>query len=280
MPNKKAFKLPSTPSARPRVQAGAPRPRPRTRPRRKTPLRRGWQGRSRSWQWALVLGVVVVGGIVGVAVQASRSPTENTPVITPKGPMGPNGSVIVGQPTASVLVEEYGDFQCPICKAFHDSVEPTIQNLLNAGTIRFAFHPLNVIDSHSPGSTELLRAASASVCANDAGQFWSYYNLLYDKQAPSENSGYLTDARLISFGHQAGITGPAFDVFQRCVTNHTYEGYVLKYADKASQPPANVTGTPTFFINGKPIDNNSLLNVSGTGFDSARFSAVVAQARS
>ncbi len=184
MPKKKAFKLPSTPSTPRPVTARLPRPRATGRGRR-------WRPRTRSWQWALVLGVVVVGGIVGVAVQASRSPTENLKVVVPKGPMGPNGSVIEGQPSARVLVEEYGDFQCPICKLFHDSLEPTIQNLVDSGTIRFAFHPLNVIDSHAAGSTESLRAASASLCANDAGQFWNYYNLLYNKQAPTENSGFL-----------------------------------------------------------------------------------------
>jgi protein-disulfide isomerase len=275
MPKKKAFKLPSTPSTPRPIERRAPR-----QYRRATARRRRWRPRSRSWswQWGLVLAVVVVGGIVGVAVQASRSPTENLQVVIPKGPMGPNGSVIVGQPAAKVLVEEYGDFQCPVCKAFHDSVEATIQNLLNAGTIRFAFHPLNVIDSHSPGSTESLRAASASLCANDAGEFWNYYNLLYNKQAATENSGFLTDSRLVAFGSQAGITGNAFSVFQRCVTNHTYEGYVLKYADQASRPPANVTGTPTIFIDGKLIDNNSLANAAGTAFDPSKLVAAVQQA--
>ena len=271
MPKKKAFKIPSTPSTPRPVKARLPRQRATARGRR-------WRPRTRSWQWALVLGVVVVGGIVGVAVQASRSPTENLKVVVPKGPMGPNGSVIVGQPSARVLVEEYGDFQCPICKEFHDSLEPTIQNLLNAGTIRFAFHPLNIIDSHSPGSTESLRAASASLSANDAGQFSNYYNLLYNNQASTENSGYLTDSRLVALGSQAGITGNAFSVFQRCVTGHTYEGYVLKYADKASQPPANVTGTPTIFINGTQIDNTSLTNAAGTAFDPAKLLAAVQQA--
>ncbi len=62
------------------------------------------------------------------------------------------------------------------------------------------------------------------------------------------------------------------------MTSHTYEGYVLRYADKASQPPANVTGTPTVFINGTPIANSSLANAAGTAFDPAKLVAAVQQA--
>ena len=273
MPKKKGFKIPSTPSRTQPAARSASRPQ-----QRRIASQRRWRGRGRSWQWAVVLVVVVVAGIVGVALQASRSKTENTKVVVPTATMGPNGSVIVGQPSAKVLLEEYGDFQCPICKLFHDSLEPTVQALINNGTIRFAFHPLNVIDSHSPGSTESLRAASASLCANDAGQFWNYYNLLYNHQSPTENSGYLTDNRLIAFGRQAGITGTAFNVFQRCVTTHTYEGYVLKYVDQASKPPTNVTGTPTIFLNGKQINNASLANAAGTAFDPQKLITAVQQA--
>ena len=223
------------------------------------------------------MGVVVVAGVIGVALQASRSKTENTQIVTPTAPMGPNGSVIEGQPTAKVLLEEYGDFQCPVCKLFHDQMNATIQQLVRTGAIRFAFHPLNVIDSHSPGSTESLRAASASLCANDAGQFWSYYNLLYKDQHP-ENSGFLTDAQLVKFGQQAGIAGPAYKTFASCVRNNSYEGYVLKYVDKASQPPTNVIGTPTLFLNGNEIQLTSLANAAETELDPQKLITAVQQA--
>jgi len=219
---------------------------------------------------------VVVAGVVGVALQASRSKTENTQVVTPKGPMGPNGSVIEGQPAAKVLMEEYGDFQCPVCKAFHDQMNSTIQQLVNTGAIRFAFHPLNIIDSHSPGSTESLRAASASLCANDAGRFWNYYNVLYDHQH-AENSGFLTDDQLVKFGQQVGITGTEFKTFESCVRNNTYDGYVLKYVDKASQPPTNVNGTPTIFLNGKELDLTTLANADGSALDPQKLIAAVQQ---
>jgi len=174
-------------------------------------------------------------------------------------------------------MEEYGDFQCPVCKMFHDQMNTTIQQLVSSGAIRFAFHPLNVIDSHSPGSTESLRAASASLCANDAGQFLNYYNLLYANQH-GENSGFLTDNQLVKFGQEAGIAGRAFNTFASCVQTNKYEGYVLKYVNIATQPPTNVSGTPTIFLNGAQVQLPSLANAAGTALDPQKLITAVQQA--
>jgi protein-disulfide isomerase len=243
--------------------------------RRKRRARRQ-QRRARAWQWGLVVGVVVIAGAVGIAVQASRSKTENAKVVVPKAAMGPQGSVIEGKASAPVLLEEYGDFQCPVCKEFHDVMNATIQRLVAAGTIRFAFHPLNVIDSHSSGSTESVRSAAASLCANDAGKFEQYYDLLYEQQSPTENSGFLTDDRLVAFGATAGLSGAPFHTFETCVRDHTYEGYVLKYADIASQAPRNVSGTPTIFANGRQVQLADL--ASGASLDPKKLEAVVRSA--
>ena len=274
---KKGPKFPPTPPSAPKPRPSPPRRQPRQQQRARNRRRLKQRGGSRRWQWAVVVGVVIVAGVIGVALQASRSKTENTKVVTPTAAMGPNGSVIEGQPNAKVLMEEYGDFQCPVCKLFHDQMNTTIQQLVSTGAIRFAFHPLNVIDSHSPGSTESLRAASASLSANDAGQFWNYYNLLYNNQH-GENTGFLTDDQLVKFGQEAGITGSAFTTFEPCVKNHTYEGYVLKYVNKATQPPTNVNSTPTIFLNGKQIQLTSLVNTAGTALDPQKLIAAVQQA--
>jgi protein-disulfide isomerase len=263
---------------RPRAstRTGSPSKRSRQRRKRKAAAVRARKGGSRSWQWVLVGVVVVAAGVVGVALQASRSKTENTKVVVPKAAMGPSGSVAIGSKSAKVLLEEYGDFQCPVCKEFYDAMNPTIQQLVTNGTVRFAFHPLNIIDAHSPGSTESVRAASASICANDAGKFDNYYNLLYENQAAQENSGFLTDSRLVAFGSQAGITGNALSTFTKCVNAHTYEGYVLKYADIASKAPRSVSATPTIFLNGKEVSSSDL--VSGSNFDPQKLQALVQQA--
>ncbi|HEY3723380.1 MAG TPA: thioredoxin domain-containing protein [Acidimicrobiia bacterium] len=236
-------------------QRRGPKPTPRAskrpgpsaapRPPRGAPARRGV-----AWQWWVVIGVVVVAIVIGVVVQSNRSKSENTKVVAPKHALGPNDSEIEGAGSAKVLVQEYADFQCPSCRAFHAEMAPTIEALVKSGQIRFAYTYFPFIGDES------VQAAAAAVCAGDQGKFFPFADLLYDQQRP-ENSGFLTTTRLLAFGRQAGITGPAYDAFEKCVKAKTYEGFVRRSADQASQ--RGVNQTPTLFIsgpNGKAVQMN------------------------
>ena len=136
----------------------------------------------------------------------------------PKHALGPNDSEIEGAKSAPVLVQEYADFQCPSCKVFHDRVGATVNDLVREKKIRFAYTFFPFLGDES------VRAASAAICAGDQDTFFPYADLLYTNQA-AENSGFLTADQLVVFGDEAGITGSAFDTFERCVRDGTYEGF-------------------------------------------------------
>ncbi len=214
-----------------------PAPSATPRPPRGAPAKRGV-----AWQWWVVTGVVVVAIVIGVVVQSSRSKRENAKVVAPEHALGPNDSETEGASSAPVLVQEYADFQCPSCRAFHDVMAPTVDALVKTGKIRFAYTYFPFIGDES------VRAAAAGVCAGDQGKFFPFADLLYDEQRP-ENSGFLTTDRLLAFGRRAGITGPAYATFAKCVKAKTYEGFVRRSADQASQ--RGVNQTPTLFISGR-----------------------------
>jgi protein-disulfide isomerase len=192
-------------------------------------------------QWWIVVGVIVVALAVGVIVQTTRSKNENAKVITPKRELGPNDSEIEGAASAPVLVQEYADFQCPSCKAFHDRIGSTVDDLVKADKIRFAYTYFPFIGDES------VAAAAAAVCAGDQGKFFPYSDVLYTNQAP-ENSGFLTTDQLVTFGRDAGITGAAFNAFEKCVRANTYEGFVRRSADNASK--RGINATPTLLVKG------------------------------
>jgi protein-disulfide isomerase len=198
--------------------------------------------------WWLLGALIVVAVVVGVLVQRSRSETEQATVTRPVSAIGPNGGVLVGDANAPVTITEYGDFQCPVCAQLHRLWEPTLEQLVQQGKVKFEFVGLEYLDQ---GGTESLRSAAAAVCAADADKFVDYYNALYTGQARTENSGFLTDARLLNFGRSVGITDPAF---ARCVSSRKYTGWVTKNTDAASQ--RGVTGTPTVLVNDKVISNS------------------------
>ena len=198
--------------------------------------------------WWVVGAVIVAAAVVGVLVQRSRSATEQATVARPASAVGPNGGVLVGDKNAPVTITEYGDFQCPVCGELHQLWEPTLEQLVQQGKVKFDFVGLEYLDR---GTTESLRSASAAMCAADAGKFLDYYNALYNGQSRTENSGFLTNEQLQNFGRSVGITDPAF---ARCVSAGRYKGWVTKNTDAASQ--RGVTGTPTVLVNGKVISNS------------------------
>ena len=138
------------------------------------------RGRRRpSWQLWTGIAVLVVAVVAGVAIQSGRSSSGGS-VVTPAHALGPAGGEQRGKASAPVLVEEYGDFQCPHCADFQRNVGPTIDRLVDAGTIRFVYHPIAFI---GPESTT---AANAAVCAGDQGKFWPYQ----DRKSTRLNSSH------------------------------------------------------------------------------------------
>jgi protein-disulfide isomerase len=232
---------------------GGSRPAPSANPRPSRGAAAAATRRGLSWQWWVVIVVVIGAGVIGIVVQSSRSDTENAKVVTPKHALGPNGSELTGDPSAPVLVQEYADFQCPTCKAFHDEVGATLTKLINAKTVRFAYTYFPFLGEES------VQAAAAAACAGDQGKFFPYYNQLYANQH-DENSGYLTTDRLVSLGKDAGITGTGFTAFEKCVRSGRYVGWARKQADAASK--RGITGTPTVFVNGKEISTQQALTPS------------------
>ena len=196
--------------------------------------------------WWVAGGVIIAAVVIGVLVQQSRSSTEHPKVVKPVSAVGPNGGVVVGDPNAPVTITELGDFQCPPCRQLHQLWEPTLEQLIQQGKVKFEFVGLEYLDQ---GTTESLRSAAAGVCAADANKFTEFYNALYDGQSDTENSGFLTNDQLLKFGESAGVTDPAFS---SCVKSGKYIGWVTKNTDATSQ--RGVTSTPTVLLNGKPIN--------------------------
>jgi len=216
--------------------AGAKRPPP-GRPRGAPARRR--RGRSLQVWGPVVLLVVAV--VAGIAFQAARSHRQ-APQAAPAHALGPNGGELLGSASAPVLVEEYGDFQCPICGQWERDVYPTVRRLVDQGRVRFEYHPIAFIGPES------LAAANAAEAAGDEGKFWAYHDLLFATQAP-ENSGALTTDRLLELGRQVGLTSRQF---QQKVRDGTYDNWVRQATDQASQ--RGITATPTVLVNGRQAD--------------------------
>jgi protein-disulfide isomerase len=141
-----------------------------------------------------------------------------------------------GPSKAKVVVVEFSDFQCPFCQR----AEPTVQQVLKTygDRIRFVYrhYPL-------PNHPNARPAAEAAACAEQQGQFWPYHEVLF------ANSSRLSNDDLKAHAQSAGLDVSAFTA---CFDNHRAKARVDK--DVADANDAGVTGTPAFFINGRPLE--------------------------
>lgn len=133
-----------------------------------------------------------------------------------------------------ITVIEYSEFECPYCRA----VQPTIQKLLSEyqGKVRWVIRdfPIYVHRNAKP-------AAIAARCAKEQGKYWEMYQALFERQYA------LSYADFLQYGKKIGLYLPAFE---KCLA---FPEKVEKIIDEnyESGKKLKITGTPTFFINGR-----------------------------
>jgi Na+/H+ antiporter NhaA len=148
-------------------------------------------------------------------------------------PVDPGRDHVRGPERAPVTLVEYGDFECPYCGL----AEPVVRELLaDYGDLRYVWRHLPLTDVHP----HALAAAEGAEAAASQGKFWDMHDQLLDHQ------GRLTADDLIRY---AGLLGLDTGRFTRDLRNHAGQAKIA--ADVDSADLSGVSGTPTFFINGK-----------------------------
>jgi protein-disulfide isomerase len=131
------------------------------------------------------------------------------------------------------------------------------------------YYPLSFLDRQL-GNDSSLRAANAAGCAQDAGAFAAYHDTVFANQPAREGDGY-TDEELLQFGRDAGIEEDGYAMFETCVQDRTYEGWVQQVQQVANDRP--VTGTPTLFLDSELVDTSEL--ITGESFDPEKLRVLV-----
>jgi Na+/H+ antiporter NhaA len=155
------------------------------------------------------------------------------PIVDLAVPVDPERDHIRGPLEAPVTLVEYGDFECPYC----GRAEPVIRELLrDFGDLRYVWRhlPLNDVHPH----TQL--AAEAAEAAAKQGSFWEMSDLLFAHQDA------LTEPDLMSYAEELGLD---VEQFTDDVGRHTGAARIAEDVDGADL--SSVSGTPTFFINGR-----------------------------
>jgi Na+/H+ antiporter NhaA len=148
-------------------------------------------------------------------------------------PVDPQRDHLRGPEHAPVTLVEYGDFECPYC----GQAEPVVRELLrDSGDVRYVWRHLPLSDVHP----HAVLAAEASEAASGQGAFWEMHDLLLAHQDS------LSPRDLVGYAEQLGLD---IDRFSDELEAHRMRGRIAEDVEGADL--SNVTGTPTFFVNGR-----------------------------
>jgi Na+/H+ antiporter NhaA len=139
-----------------------------------------------------------------------------------------------GPADAPVTLVEYGDFECPYC----GQAESVVRELLAeyGDDLRYVWRHLPLTDVHPYAPL----AAEASEAAAKQGKFWEMHDQLLDHQ------GALTAKDVMRYAAEIGLNTEQFTADMR---KDAGAGKIASDVDSADL--SGVSGTPTFFINGK-----------------------------
>ncbi|HKP72943.1 MAG TPA: thioredoxin domain-containing protein [Pyrinomonadaceae bacterium] len=146
-----------------------------------------------------------------------------------------------GAANAPLLLEEFGDFQCPPCGSLHPILKRVEQDY--ASRVRVVFHNYPIRSRHKHAA----EAARAAEAAGLQGKFWEMHDLLFEKQKEWEEAESVRPI-FLNYARTLGLDAARFaqDIDGTLVSNRVLN-------DEAEAQSRGVTGTPTVFINGREV---------------------------
>lgn len=189
---------------------------------------------SKGFLGVIVLVVLIFVGIfafsgnkTGTSTKSSGTPTNH----------------IEGQGKSGITLVEYGDYQCPYCEQAYPIIKQVQAEFNDQVYLQFRNFPL-------PQHQNAFASARAAEAAGMQGKFWQMHDLLYDNQSQwSESNNSIPFFK--QYAKQLGLNAAQFDKdYASGAVNDAIN------ADKAAGNKLNVSGTPTFFLNGKQLSTN------------------------
>jgi protein-disulfide isomerase len=211
---------------------------------------------------------VVIAAVVGIglAVKNNANQSSNTaatlaipkgavvdPYVNTKTKTNKATAIEYGSPDAKVTVSVFEDVRCPFCDIFEVGARDAYKQYVDAGEVRVLFHVVKLIDVNDQGAGENASGSraggSALACAQNAGLFDEYHDVLYDNQPVETTDPWSDPAALITLAKKVpGLDTPTFEA---CVKNTTYGGFVdQNWSDFQA---LGLNGTPTVEIDGTAL---------------------------
>ena len=163
------------------------------------------------------------------------------------------GAPFWGYESARVTIVEYSDYECPFCK----KMQPAIQQLKKEypGKVKWVFKSFPL-----PFHKKAFKAHIASLCAQKQDRFFEYHFKLFNK------SPELGEQELLSTASESNLN---MKQFNECIKDKNDELGERVKADIEEGASLGVNGTPTIFINNRPVSGYMNYNELKSEIDKA-----------
>ncbi|MGH1464682.1 MAG: DsbA family protein [Cognatishimia sp.] len=199
---------------------------------------------------ALAAVIAIAGGIYYFTQSGPGAPVQTTVATPQANDVDTTGipDMILGEANAPITMIEYASFTCPHCASFHAGAYPQLKaDFIDTGKVKFVFREV-YFDRFG---------LWASMIARCGGQerFFGITELLFKDQANWSGAGdpvAIADS-IRKIGRLAGLGD---ETLQSCLNDQeNAEALVAWYQNNAAAD--EVTGTPSFVINGNKYSNMS-----------------------
>lgn len=191
-----------------------------------------------------VLGLVGAGSVALAGCASSGGNEDDSSGEPPAG----SDSPVLGDPDAGVTLEVYEDFSCPHCRDYNQNEFPTLKaEYLDPGRIRYEHRDLPFINEQS---WQAANAAREAYLHHGSEAFWAYKSELFARQ------GDLGSGTPDIFGEIATALELDGEQIQSAAVNREHDS--LLEADKNRGTSLGVEGTPSFVLDGKLVDRNTV----------------------
>lgn len=190
----------------------------------------------------LIVFLSIGGAIFGMVKLASQSSNNFTAsILSPPT----NDDWVKGNKESKVVLVEYSDFQCPACAAYYFVLKKLFQEFGNDIQFVYRHFPLRRIHPNSQ------LAAQASEAAGIQGKFWEMHDMIFENQQEwSRKNRDRAEEIFISYAKRLNLD---IERFKDDLNSEKVKDKVN--SDYQSGIEAKINATPTFFLNGKKIQN-------------------------
>lgn len=200
--------------------------------------------------------VVLFAGIVFAVSKTSPAPVASQ--IADEQVLVREDSYKITTSTATVTMVEFADFQCEACRAAQPGVKLLLEEYKGKLNFVSRYFPL-------PGHQYSRLAAQAVEAAGEQGKVWEMQDMLFERQEEwgGDEKPASKEQVMGYFLGYAKTLGLNIDQFKQAIESGRFEAKISR--DFADAEALNLTGTPSFFVNGKQLkDSPSYANLKRT----------------